>query len=215
MRENFTEQNATASLLIHEVIRVGRRASVLSRAAAKILQTTIDVKLKFLGNFKKQAAEKMDKSVARYWINYVHLGNKEISDSSRDSYKSMYVFPGHVTHRPSIKTVGKVKSECTNNYFNSRNNLTSFLSLQCPCDHPKIIGFTLLRQADSIAMGLSTIMGYLNIPPRTLWYDNACNLYDSGLLRTTFLLRSCYFIVDRFHYQGHTCGSHYNADRYK
>lgn len=63
-------------------------------------------------------------------------------------------------------------------------------------------------------MAISTVLFYLNIPPRTLWYDNSCNIYDSALLRTTFLLRSCQLVVDRFDFQGHTCSNCFNLDRY-
>lgn len=93
--------------------------------------------------------------------------------------------------------------------------MTSFISLQCPCAHPKIIGFTLISEVESLAMAISTVLAFLLFPPRTLWYDNACNLYDSAILRTPFLLRTCFLIVDRFHFQGHTCSNHYNPDRYK
>lgn len=61
--------------------------------------------------------------------------------------------------------------------------MTSFISLQCPCRHPKIIGFTLIEEVESIAMAIYTLLAYLNLPPRTVWYDNSCSLYDSALLR--------------------------------
>lgn len=92
--------------------------------------------------------------------------------------------------------------------------MTSFISLRCPCKQPKIIGFALIKEVESIAMAISTVLAYLTFPPRTLWYDNCCNLYDSDLLRTPFLLKSCLMVVDRFHFQGHSCSNQFNPNRY-
>lgn len=117
--------------------------------------------------------------------------------------------------RAPNRTDRKDKADCTKKYYTSRPDITSFISLQCPCQHPKVIGFTLLKEVESIAMAISTMIEFLNIPPRTVWYDNACNLYDYTLLRAPFLLRTCRLIVDRFHFQGHSCSNHYNPDRYE
>lgn len=64
-------------------------------------------------------------------------------------------------------------------------------------------------------MAISTVLGFLNLPPRTLWSDKGYNLYDSALLRAPFLLRICNVVVDRLHFKGHTCSNHYNAYRYE
>lgn len=92
--------------------------------------------------------------------------------------------------------------------------MKSLISLKYPCRHPKIIGFALAREVESIAMFISTVLVYLNIPPRTLWYDKSCNMYESALLRTPFLSRYCQLVVDRFHFPGQTCRNYFNPDRY-
>lgn len=190
---------------------------ILSRLSCSILHELIEAKLSGLETYKKEAAKKLDKFVASYWSKYGHYSAKESGKCvyEMNGEKSLFVFPGRAAVRPPIKTDVKDKPECTKKYFTSRPNMTSFISLQCPCRHPKMIGFTLIKEVESIAMAISTIIGFLNIPPRTMWYDNACNLYDSAILRTPFLLRSCFLVVDRFHYQGHTCSNHYNPDRHK
>lgn len=218
--EAMEQQNSVVCSFINEVIRVGRRAPLLSRTGCGILHELIDAKLSSFDDYKKEAAAKMDPSVARYWRQYGHFAEKKMVDSvadveGRNESHSTFVFPGRTYVRPPIKTDGKDKADCTKKYGTSRPDMTSFISLQCPCEHPKIIGFSLIKECESIAMAISTVLAFLNFPPRTLWYDNACNLYDSVLLRTPFVLRSCYFIVDRFHFQGHTCSNHYNPGRYK
>lgn len=201
--------------VLKEVVRTGRRAPVLSRRSAMIVHRLIEAKICGLEDYKAQAAEKMDTSVASYWNTYGHLSEKEDLWEQCDGEESTFVFPGRTSIRQPIKTDGKDKKDCTKKYYTSRPNMTSFISVQCPCVHPKIIGFTLIREVETLGMAISIVLGFLNIPPRTLWYDNGCNLYYSALLRTPFLLRMCNIIVDRFHFKGHTCSNHYNADRYE
>lgn len=134
--------------------------------------------------------------------------------SIRNDVETMCVFPGRNLLRLPLKTDGKDKMDCTKKYFKRRPNVTCFISLQCPCEHPKIIGFTLIKEVESLVMAISTLIAFLRFPPRTIWYDNACNMYDSALLRMPYLLRTCYLMVYRFHYHGHTCSNHFNPNRY-
>lgn len=127
----------------------------------------------------------------------------------------MFVLPGRKMLRPPMMTDGKDKADCTKKHYTSRPNMTRFIILKCCCRHPKIIGFTLIKEVESIAMAISTIISFLPYPPRTTWYDNACNMYDSALIRVPWLLRSTFLLVDRLHYQGHTCCNHYNPNRYQ
>lgn len=60
---------------------------------------------------------------------------------------------------------------------------------------------------------LSTIM-FFQVPPRILFYDNACNKCAAALLRLPWLMIVMLVIFDRFHYKSHTCNALYDADRY-
>lgn len=64
-------------------------------------------------------------------------------------------------------------------------------------------------------MAISTVISFLRFPPRTVWYDNACNFYDSALLQIPFVLRRSLLVVDRFHCQGHTCNNQFSPYIYK
>lgn len=192
----------------------------MRRVSAMILHDLIDAKLCALKTYMHEAAAKIDVSVCRYWATYGHFETKTVTERIGEEvhssvYDSMYVFPGRRLLRARMRTDGKDTSDCTKHYYKSRPHMTSSISLQCPCEHPKIIRFTLLKEIDSIAMAISTVIAFLNFPPRTEWYDNACNMYDSALLRATFLLRYYALIVDRFHFKGHTCSNQYNTARYK
>lgn len=220
--EHLRDQNCIVGNFLSETTRVGKRAPILSRTASRIVHELIDLKLEGLKKLQHEVVEKTDCTVWRYWKSYGHYGDAKqeepsslLHDDEEKDSQSVYVFPGRKSVRPTIQVDGKDKTDCTKHYYTSRPDMTSFISLQCACRHPKVIGFTLIKQVESIAMAISTVLGFLKYPPRTLWYDNACNFYDSALLRTPFLLRSSTIMVDRFHYQGHTCSNQFNPDRFK
>lgn len=214
--KQIREQNNVLYVLINEIVRVGKQAPVLSRTASDISVQLINAKLDALKAYKTEVAKNIHVSVSRYWRLYGKCRGVTVqhSHNGEDEVESMFVFPGRQQLRVPFKTDRKDKMDCTKKYYTSRPNVSSFISLQCPCHHPKIIGFTLIKEVETIAMAISTIMAFLRFTPRTFWYDNACNLYDSALLRMPFLLRTSYLMVDRFHYHGHTCSNHYNPNRY-
>lgn len=193
-------QNPIVAKLMGEFVRVGKKAPNLSRISCSIAHTLVDDNLSTFQDHKRDAAERLDQSVSSYWMKYVHLGKKDIDENSRDENEQLYVFPGRDLIRPPMRTDVKDKPGCTKKYHTSRQDMSSFISLQCPCKHPKIVGFALIKEVESIAMAISTVLAYLKFPPRTLWYENSCNLYDSALIRTPFLLRSCLLVVDRLHF---------------
>lgn len=212
------EQNTVLTLLLTEINRVGKRAPLLCRASCRIVHELLDIKVAAVEKLKKEAARNHDRTVWDYWTKYGHFAHRSHDNDDNDEGEdgdSMFVFPGRQLLRPPMKTDGKDKSDCKKKYFTSRPNMTTFVSLQCACRHPKIVGFALIKEVESISTAISTVLAFLRFPPRTLWYDNACNLYNSALLRIPFLLRSCFPVIDRFHYQGHTCSNYYNPDRYK
>lgn len=185
-----------------EVPSSGKAALLLSRAACQVVQELINLKLEGIATIKAEMVEKMDETVWKDWTDYGHFSMKTAPRPRLRTYscdaesvgvgefgKAVYVFPGRENLRPTIRNDVKGKTECTKKYYTSRPNMTSFLSLQCALRHPKIVGFSLLKEVESIYMDISTVISYLRLPPRTAWYDYACNLYDAALLRTPFLLR--------------------------
>lgn len=167
----LNKQNKVMGFVMLEVSRAGRRAPMLSRTACSILYKLIEVKLTTLEKYKVEAALKMDKSVSAYWRQYGHFSAQLEAASNEANIvdDSTFVFPGRKQLRPAIMMDGKDKADCTKKYYTSRPNMTSFISLQCPCSHPKIIGFSLIKEVESIAMAISTVAAFLNFPPHTVW----------------------------------------------
>ena len=50
--------------------------------------------------------------------------------------------------------------------------------------------------------------------PKTIIYDNACNLHSYFLNREPVSIRSTRFVVDGLHWKNHTCSSAYNSKQY-
>lgn len=59
---------------------------------------------------------------------------------------------------------------------------------------------------------LSCVLTHFDIPPRRVWYDNACNAFDSEIIRVPWLLRYTMLVVDRFHFNGHGCCNVFNGN---
>lgn len=101
------------------------------------------------------------------------------------------------------------------NYFKVQSVVPSFLTVQCACAHPKLVGFVILRECESISAALSAVLAHFPVPPRTVWYNNPCNSYDCAMIRIPWLLRWSMLTVDRFHVTGHTCSNFFNGNLYR
>lgn len=159
-------------------MRVGKQSALLSRESCRLVEALIKEKLSGMELLKTEAAAKMDRSVMNYWDKYGHYAgrNEELLEELKEKeVDNLFLFPGREMERTPFKFDGKDKSDCMKKFFTGRPNMSSFISLQCSWRHPKIIGFTLISEIESIAMSISTVLDYLNLLPRTSWYDNACN----------------------------------------
>lgn len=55
---------------------------------------------------------------------------------------------------------------------------------------------------EALSVALPSIMTHVIVPQRHAWYDNACNIFDSAILRIPWFLRRKMFVVDRYHFIG-------------
>ena len=71
-----------------------------------------------------------------------------------------------------------------------------------------------MLQAESTAMALSAVLSHFKTFPETVYYDNACNLFLSKMLRVPWVLEKTRFLVDGFHFKSQTCSSYFYPDAY-
>lgn len=103
---------------------------------------------------------------------------------------------------------------CKKTYNILSRHSPGLLTVQCVRKHPKILGFIVMPQAEPIAMALSSELTHSRIPPRVIYFDIACNMLPSVVLRLTHLAAFQRFIMDCFHFKSHRCSGQHDADRY-
>lgn len=178
-----------------------------------MLSFMLEARIKLFEKYIDKMAASMHKSCLDYWKKYGDLSELQYDSTPADrpSQTSLYVFPGRKRCRSGIKFERHDRQLCTKNYFKGTSKIPSFLTVQCSCRHPKLLGFVILRECESISAALSSVLTHFRIPPRRIWYDNACNTFDCAVSRVPWMLRWTTFMVDRFHYTGHTCYNAFNG----
>lgn len=74
------------------------------------------------------------------------------------------------------------RQDCTKHYFKGQSLVPTFLTVQCACAHPKLVGFVVLRECESLSAAFSSVLTHFPVPPRTVWYDNSCNTFDCAMI---------------------------------
>lgn len=87
----------------------------------------------------------MDCSALQYWKKYGHVDLVKLELVPEQSLHRLYVFPGRAQVRPGIEFDKMDKQQCSKNYFKVTSAVPSFLTVQCVCAHPKLLGFVLLK----------------------------------------------------------------------
>ena len=137
------------------------------------------------------------------------------NDEEDESEKTGMSFPGRKQYRPMMTFDQKESKQCGKRYPKSRNHSAGVLTVQCSCSNPKLIGYIVMTRAESTSLALSAVLMFLQILPEYIFYDNACNMMASAVLRIPWLMLLCYVLVDRFHYKSHTCSRLFDPDQYQ
>lgn len=137
-------------------------------------------------------------------------------DAGQDDHDvSGIVFPGRRRVRDDVTFQESERSACEKNYASSRKFSPGILTVQCCCDKPILLGYIVMTKPESRSLALTSILSCFPVPPRVLYYDNACNLMASTLIRAPWLLHSTRFLVDRFHFKSHLCSEFFCPDSYR
>lgn len=84
------------------------------------------------------------------------------------------------------------------------------------CSHGVCYGFQILKQHESPRHPFELILTRFHSMPEYIIYDNSCKLHQYVLNREPVMFQNTTFLVDRFHWRGHTgCSSGYNMDIYQ
>lgn len=121
------------------------------------------------------------------------------------------IFPGRVLIRPRLD-FGRTKNaendhECSKKYAASKRFTPGIFTVQCCCSYPKILGISVMDRCEGVSTALSVLLSRFKELPRVTYYDNACNMAKSIILRVPWLNDMTRIVCDRFHYSGHICNS--------
>ena len=146
----------------------------------------------------------------------MHSGGTGIADDSDENWmmeaqRTGEIFPGCPQGRPRLNFGASSKREnarsCRKNYTKSETHSPGIFTVQCVCIHPKIIGVSVMEECEGVSTALSILVSRFRTLLRICYYDNACNLLRSVVLRFPWVNEGCTIVCDRFHYAGHTCNS--------
>lgn len=196
------------------MLRCGRRNPSFTRTQMAVMSRMLSRRIKDFERYLKNFGRKLHTSSLKYWK---HFGKVMPSDTTGTNSpelleNSLYVFPGRKRCRNGIDFDKVDKQDYTKVYFKGDSTVPSFLTVQFCCAHPKLLGFVVLKEHESISAALSSVLTHFHIPPRRFWYDNGCNTFDSAMIRIPWLMRWTMMVVDRFHYTGHTCFNVFNGN---
>ncbi|XP_066304517.1 uncharacterized protein [Branchiostoma lanceolatum] len=83
------------------------------------------------------------------------------------------------------------------------------------CPHGVCFGFEVMRSCESPQHPFEIIRTRFKTAPRTIVYDNACQLHRYVMNRDPHFFKKTQFLVDRFHWKGHVgCSLGYCMDSY-
>lgn len=216
--ETVLLQNCILGRYLRETIRNGNRVPSFTRGSAGFVSRLLQSRVLEFEKYLSNLARKLHPSSLSYWKRFGSSCPSPITDMNdrrAELSDSLYVFPGRPRCRDGIDFEKVDNQECTKNYFKGTSPTPSFLTVQCSCAHPKLLGFVILKECESISAAISAVLTHFPVPPRRVWYDNACNTFDCAMTRIPWYLRYCMFVVDRFHFSGHNCSNIFNGSRHQ
>ena len=158
----------------------------------------------------------MPQDCYNYWSSFGAVNTNPIEEDE-DSVLSAFtgfVFPGRALYRDDIRFNKLETSDCNKKYVKSKRFTPGILTVQCCCEKPQLLGYIVMRRAESTGLALTSILTHFRFPPKVVYYDNACNLVRSILVRCPWLMHCTKFVVDRFHYKNHTCCELFDPNSY-
>jgi len=197
--------------------RSRRNIRPLAERTADVLQKSLVVRRDYFERF----AENQNEAVLDYTskhktgdnMNGIVNGNW-LSEASTTGE----LFPGRPVVRPSMKFGISSRTEnmrsCRKNYLKSDSHSPGIFTVQCVCRFPKLIGLSVMMECEGISTALSALLSRFKRLPRVCYYDNACNMARSIILRVPWVNDECLVVCDRFHYRGHKCNSIYDPNSY-
>ena len=139
-------------------------------------------------------------------------GQSEFSPWSVDeANRSGHFYPGRPPCRPGVSFAGSHEKPCSKQYVAASGISPGVVLVACVCGKPSVLGFSILSAPESLSIVATILMVYFP-DAATVFYDAACNLFASLVLRFPWIFAKQRLFVDKFHKSGHTCGGAFDAE---
>ena len=185
------------------------------RTVASAFAVIIDYHSDHAEEYFNRLGNTITEEASNYWREYGSVAISEMDGFTDTAEATGICFPGRKMYRPAISFDGAEIQECNKTILRSDTHSNGILTVQCVCDTPKLLGFVVMKKPESTEVALTSILTHFRVPPRVVFYDNACNLFASALQRVPWLLHLSRMLVDRFHYKSHTCSSLFDPSSYR
>jgi len=199
------------------VLGEGNELRYLALATADILARAIETRKRFFELFD----ENQGVDVRSYNSAHRHgygLQERSNEDWLTEAQRTGEFFPGRPQVRPRLDFGSSSRKEnarsCRKLYTKSESHSPGIFTVQCVCSHPKLIGVSVMSECEGVSTALSVLLSRFRRLPRVCYYDNACNMARSIILRCPWVNDDCTVVCDRFHYHGHTCNSVWDPSNY-
>lgn len=71
----------------------------------------------------------------------------------------------------------------------------------------ELMGFYVMTRTEGVGTAMSTLLSRFKVLRGVCYYDNACNMAKSTVLRVPWVNNECILVCDRFYYKGHKFSS--------
>ena len=138
----------------------------------------------------------------------------EPTESPCDVFPSLPKVRGSGVYEADRKTNPDKGEQCGKESWGHPTLSPGIFTLYCP--HGTCYGFSVLENYESPRHPFDIIRTRFKVAPGVIVYDNACKLHQYALLRELVYFKDTIFVVDKFHWKGHTaCSLGYNLSIYE
>lgn len=212
----FQYVNPLLYMFCLELFHISYLSPKMARAVSAVVAGLLRQHMEHAKKYFLRLDMRMTEGCTRYAEKYGEILIPPMSEVSENDLGELSgtCFPGRERFRPALRFEAAEKHHCSKKYPRSTRFSPGIMTVLCCCSRPKVLGYVVLTRAESTACALSTVLTHFQVPPKTVYYDNGCNMMSSALLRVPWLLHMTRIVIDRFHFKSHTCSAFHDANMY-
>ena len=190
----------------------------LADSIVVLLKECVEVRRDYFEKFQTQQNGSVRVSNQEFRVGN-QLNTEPKSNWIKEACRTGEIFPDRPEIRPRLDFFRSSRTEnrrtCKKSYQASNTHALGLFTVQCVCKNPKLFGVSVMMECEGISTALSVLLSRFGRLPKNCYYDNACNMGRSIVLRVPWVNDEFNIVYDRFHYRGHLCNSVWDPDSYR